>query len=389
MSYTDENGNETEYEYDEDNDELLRVYTTVDGVTHDVNYAYDTNGRLSSVSQSGVSYGFSYDVYGRRTATRVGTQTLASYSYNSRGLLGSTTYGNGTVHSLSYDESDRLISEAYNGTTAYTYSYNTEGYLGKATDIPLGITTYYDYDLVGRVTDVDSTDGVSSHFTYNEYNAIESYVVKKNGAEISEAEYVYDEDGLLSEVYSDYATFEYTYDSLNRLTRRTHSLGGIPIRTSYSYLAGSGSNTTGLVSSISYTDNGIAKLPQLSYTYDNKGNILTVSQNGVLNNSYTYDELDRLVREDNKDLNQTIIYTYDTRGNILKKEYYDYTTGTLGNIVDTVNYTYDSTWKDKLVNYDGETFAYDSIGNPTTYRGDSLSREKGRLLKFRSTNCNS
>ncbi len=52
---------------------------------------------------------------------------------------------------------------------------------------------------------------------------------------------------------------------------------------------------------------------------DNKGNILTVSQNGVLNNSYTYDGLDRLVREDNKDLNQTITYTYDTRGNILKK----------------------------------------------------------------------
>ena len=87
------------------------------------------------------------------------------------------------------------------------------------------------------------------------------------------------------------------------------------------------------------------------------------------------------MREDNKDLNQSVTYTYDTMENILKIEYYDYTTGTLGNVVDTINYTYDSTWKDKLLNYDGYSFSYDSIGNPTIYRGTEVTWEKGRQLK--------
>ena len=57
-------------------------------------------------------------------------------------------------------------------------------------------------------------------------------------------------------------------------------------------------------------------------------------------------------------------------GNILNKKEYAYTTGTLGTPTDTIVYTYDSVWKDKLLSYDGgATITYDAIGNPLTYNG--------------------
>ena len=381
---TDANGVTYVYTYNSLNDELASVYSDNDDGYFQVNYAYNTNGYLSSISQDGVSYNFTYDIYGRRTATKVGSQNLATYSYNSKNLLGSTTYGNGTVHSLTYDDSDRVIGEAYDGTTAYTYSYNTEGYLGKTVDIGLGVTTYYDYDLVGRVTDVDSSDGVSSDFSYNEYNSIAGYTVSKNNTVISKADYAYNTAGLLTGVTTNndtYNSFSYSYDGLNRLTSFSHGISGATVTTNYAYTAGTGSNTTGFVSMIGYMKGSNQLMPLLGYTYDNNGNISTVTKNGSTHITYTYDSLNRLVREDNKDINATVVYNYDDRGNILSQAYYDYTTGTVGTPYYTVNYTYNSTWKDKLTGFDGESITYDSIGNPTTYRGAALVWEKGRQLK--------
>ena len=49
-------------------------------------------------------------------------------------------------------------------------------------------------------------------------------------------------------------------------------------------------------------------------------------------------------------------------------------------VVDTINYTYgDSAWSDKLTAYDGQTITYDAIGNPTSYKGATLTWQ-GRLL---------
>ena len=50
----------------------------------------------------------------------------------------------------------------------------------------------------------------------------------------------------------------------------------------------------------------------------------------------------------------------------------------------TVIYPYlykSSGWRDQLVSYNGETFAYDELGNPTKYRDKNLTWSHGRLLK--------
>ena len=95
-------------------------------------------------------------------------------------------------------------------------------------------------------------------------------------------------------------------------------------------------------------------------------------------------QLGRLIRENNphEDIDKTTTWCYDISGNILSRTEYAYTTGDLTGIAPTATfaYTYGSNWKDQLVSFNGQSIACDQSGNPTTYRGASLSWTRGRLL---------
>ena len=108
-----------------------------------------------------------------------------------------------------------------------------------------------------------------------------------------------------------------------RIKERTLNLTS-PFKTSFGYAQGPSSGTTTTMVERIQNGNDI-----LSYTYDDLGNIETISENGELKVTYTYDKLSQLVREDNLYQNQTITYTYDTGGNILRRMYYAYCTGDL------------------------------------------------------------
>ena len=122
------------------------------------------------------------------------------------------------------------------------------------------------------------------------------------------------------------------------------------------------SPTTQLVSQIVLSDGRI-----LSYEYDAEERItkVTDSVDGVT--QYTYDALGQLLTET---VNGTLVgsMTYDNYGNILTKGSNTYTYG-------------DSVWKDRLTSFNGQAISYDAQGNPTSYRGKTLTWEKGRQLK--------
>ena len=131
----------------------------------------------------------------------------------------------------------------------------------------------------------------------------------------------------------------------------------------YTYLAGSGTNsTTAMLSTIAV--NGVT----WKYEYDDNGNITKIYKNNVLDKEYTYDVLNQLTKEVDKATGTTTTYTYDKQGNLTGAGNHTYTYG-------------DSKgWSDLLTTYDGSGIAYDNIGNPTIYRDFSMAWQNGREL---------
>ena len=149
--------------------------------------------------------------------------------------------------------------------------------------------------------------------------------------------------------------------------------GSTVLSTSYAYRDIDAEHTTTQVSSLTNTFGG--NTLSHSYTYDANGNILS---DGTT--TYAYDSLNQLVWEYNTAAGKAWNYAYDLGGNILSKTEYDYADGQTTNPV-TVSYTYgDAAWRDLLTAYNGEAITYDGIGNPTNYRGWSMTWQGGRQL---------
>ena len=110
----------------------------------------------------------------------------------------------------------------------------------------------------------------------------------------------------------------------------------------------------------------------IQYEYDKEERITKVIDSIDGTYEYTYDALGQLLTE--KKNNVTVnTMTYDKYGNIATKN--------------GKTYTYDATWKDKLLSTgDGSIGNYDLNGNPKSYLGNTLAWEKGRQLKTFGTN---
>ncbi|MDE7083729.1 MAG: RHS repeat-associated core domain-containing protein, partial [Clostridia bacterium] len=127
--------------------------------------------------------------------------------------------------------------------------------------------------------------------------------------------------------------------------------------------------------------NGEKIADSIKYKYDSCGNICRITENGHVVAKYTYDSLNRLIREDNKQLNKTVMFSYDRCGNITERCEYPYTSKSGEELAELncTHYSYDYNG-DKLVNYNGETFVYNTLGCPTTYRGKTATWQYGKML---------
>ena len=133
---------------------------------------------------------------------------------------------------------------------------------------------------------------------------------------------------------------------------------------------------------------------EIHYQYDANGNITQITD-GKGKIQYTYDTRNQLIREEREADRQTITYAYDKNGNLLQKNRYEYqpevAMETLASATpsETKIYRYEGNWKDQLTSYNGETIAYDAMGNPTVYRGMEMgwknSSELTEIVKDQTT----
>ena len=251
---------------------------------------------------------------------------------------------------------------------------------------------HYQYDFIGRILGKDSSDGMRLRTVYDDKNRVKSctYLVEGKG---NTTEYIYGEAEKLQKPGLNYGVringkdcVDYIYDVLGRQDRQITRLSDTKtMEVEYTYVPGKEKGlTTTLIESVK-TEDGT-----LYYSYDAAGNITEIwekkrnESSKVRKVRYFYDELNQLIREDNRWQNQTIVYTYDAGSNITTCKTYAYTeadtvTGTAKTIE---TYTYgNSAWKDQLTEYRGQKIRYDAMGNPISYRGMTMEWEQGRKLK--------
>ncbi len=395
-SVTDANGKETKYTYDANTDRMTSVEavdTASTAVNSKVEYTYAKNGQLTSIKSPGSSptYNFVYDKWGNNKYVKVGNQTLVTNTYKSNnGLLTQQEYGNEFTVGHNYDSLDRETSRSYNGATKFYWTYNADGNLARYSENGNRVLTYL-YDDIGRLLQVSGNDGSYVKTSYDKLDKSTDLHYKFNGQRRDVYFNYYNMDNLPLNVKfgtdSKYI-IENNYDELTRLKFKTYTIPNTnsKINTSYSYVDWSSTEnrTTGTVRGINYTfaANGLSTHDRW-YTYDNVGNILTEcswisSSSKPVQESYTYDAKNQLVKHDSVSLNAIYTYEYDLGGNIKSKTIYNKDSGATS----TINYTYgNSAWGDELTAYNGESIVYDKIGNPTTYRGWGMTWQGRQLTK--------
>ena len=363
--------------------------------TTDIIYEY-MNGALSKVktyaeNDNGTAYeeyNHTYDVFGNQLSVSVGNMALSTNTYApNNGKLTSSTYGNGVTVNYFYDHLDRVVKKCYNGNedTAFLYLYNGLGALSSVTDTATQEKISYVYDTVGRPSETRTEDGDNIFrvlYGYDEISRPNTLTYKYNNAYTQKYSTSYIADNRitlfkLNNGQSDVFSIVPTFDTLGRQTSRTlkNGSGAQVDKEVYSFLVGAGgaNASTSMVSSVGYYGSDSTVDETYTYTYDNLGNIKTVSKNGTQIAAYTYNSFNMLTCYTDADGN-TYTYGYSSGKNISETGKY------------LLFYT-DDVWLDRVTcitdDASGKVFGitYDGIGNTLSYRdGMSFTWKNGRQL---------
>lgn len=285
------------------------TYNTLDNLVKIV----DTLGNTSTVQ---------HDSLGRKISMNDPDMGSWSYIYDEVGNLKSQTDAKGQAIAFTYDNLNRLTRKTYSSGTPVTYTYDAYpsgsptgpyvvGHLTSVTDASgmtlfyydrlgreiktvkivdsLSYTTQRSYDAVGKLISVTSPDNETITYTYNRQSGIDRVV----GNRIYVSNVTYSVTGqILSLTYGNGAVTNYQYDP--KTLRLTH-----------------------LVTQNSQS----AKLQDLSYAFDNIGNVKAMSDaspTGTNTQSFEYDDLNRLTKSTGAGYG-TITYQYDPTGNMTQK----------------------------------------------------------------------
>ena len=254
----------------------------------------------------------------------------------------------------------------------------------------------FEYDSLGRLirsTAMDENGSVTqrTEHLYDAFNRLsgQSWTL---GPQTYSERYAYSDgekgDGSLTSMTAATGdSLSFGYDALKRLNRVTVKSGSsVILNTAYAYRDVSWNRGSAQVEFRNVrlgSDSGML-LEGKKYSYDKAGNLVMISEStGDFNKlvEYAYDDQNQLVKE-----------SYYTPGNEKPYDVYDYSYDTAGNLLRVTKngtviqtYTYgDAQWHDLLTAVNGQAITYDASGNPLSYGGWSFGWQNGRQLKTAS-----
>lgn len=309
-STTDGNGNTIEYTYNG-----LNLLSQIKDQAGELEiFKYDKQGRLAlhtDRNKNAVKYTYNRD-NNILSKIELNTQTVEEYTYNLDGSVKSAKNEN-EIYTYEYTPSRNLKNKYLNNKLILQYTYDKNSNLSELKDLT-GRTTKYTYDIIGRVENVFENNEKVAEYTYNcddTINSIKygngintqySYDIDKNiigilsetkeGQELLNHSYKYNNNGYQIEKNEEGNITKYTYDSLSRLEKVNY-----PDYTEAFNYDNVGNRT-----------NRVAKGEITSYFYDAR-NRLKRTQTGANLTFFDYDNQGNLLSERNK--NEATKYTYD------------------------------------------------------------------------------
>ena len=377
-TFQDPTGNVTAYTYDYLG-RLVKV-TNPGGTSRAISYD-DVNLVRSNYDENGHRTDDLYDAHHRLAGVReYYSQTnyfLTAYTYNGAGALTKTVGSTSQATTYSYDDLNRLVLTVFPDGLNETRGYDSIGNVISIKD-PNGKTITYGYDALNRLANVTYPDntratytydrngnrltlsylGNSATFTYDSRNRETGETWTIGGTQYT-ISYGYDQVGNLASVtYPDSAKVTYFIDPMNRATT---------IKTGSTTLATINYRTDSRIANVTYGNNVVTTyhydnrgrtteikvvqtgttLLDLAYGYDGVGNVVSIGTE-----SYSYDYLNRLTTGTGPW--GTIKYGYDGVGNRL----WSYQSPT------NTTYTYSS--YDRLASAGSTSYTYDNNGNRLT-----------------------
>lgn len=255
LSETDQAGNVSRFTYDS-RGELLTVTDALNGVTR---FTYDEQrNRLSQQDPLGNTTHFTYDRLGRQTSKTLPLGQTETRSYDAAGNVIRKVDFTGEITTYTYDAMDGMLTRALPAGEIHTFAHTPTGQMASFTDARG--TTGFNYDLRDRPTRVTQPDGTLIAYGYDaKGNRISlttpggttgySYDAASRMASVTDSSlrrttFSYDAQGNRTVVhFANGVNATYTYDSLNRLTGLTQTLGASTVA-SYAYTLGPTGNRT-------------------------------------------------------------------------------------------------------------------------------------------------
>lgn len=421
------NNNEIVYTYKNDNTSLDEICSNLGNINNSNTFLYLKN-KNSGFSHNNFSYIFTFGSRNELTNVDVGPYSLLNntYLYNSMSKSITSVYNTGYSEVRKYDLCGRLVSiydENNNQLYFSTYSIKNTDYvkennltsencpdskLRKAYDGR--ITTFYYYDSTDY--NLDNPNIISMDNGFDQLTKIENIEFSKTigydekrrkqtvnlsigNFNVKQTISYYDGDLYNNDRISNITlTYDsilinkvYTYDVLNRLISEKQIKQTDYIEKCFSYFTGT-NYTSNKINQISYKINGTI-FDTENIKYDLLGNICEITYQDGKKVEYIYDEIGRLTRENNQQLNKTYCYAYDAGGNIISKIEYTYSSGSLENIPSNdFIFTYDSIYKDKLLQINNHELQYNGI-LLSSYKGQYFTWAKQNVLNSFKTSISS
>lgn len=273
-----------EYEYDLLG--RLTKETHPDDTTRTVTYEFD---RVTSTDEEGRQKVVHLDAAGRiaRERQTAGTETIeVSYTYGPFSRLRRTTDPEGHVTEFWYDDLGRIVTSSDPTTGESRREYTAFDEMWAEVDVDESRSEFR-YDVLGRLTEIRSNDGVTSHvYDFFEGRSAPGHNMFSRSPDGTETRYRYTSRGLPESECTRVAGSDfcvgYTFDTRGRLSRLQYPSVGRTLAVQYTY-----SPTSSRLASVADASSG-AVIWQ-AQARDAEGRVVLESRLGGLTQSRIFD----------------------------------------------------------------------------------------------------